>query len=79
MSSASDESRSGLPSGQSEEAASQELPSRRESLKQIGRFAAATAPAMLVLLEHGSASACDDDEGGSQTRPSKFGKRKSFD
>ncbi|MEZ5926371.1 MAG: hypothetical protein R3D57_18530 [Hyphomicrobiaceae bacterium] len=36
------------------------LKSRRQSLKDIGKFAAVTAPAMLVLLEAGSASACPD-------------------
>ena len=37
-----------------------ELKSRRESLKDIGKFAAVTAPAMLVLLKAGSVSACPD-------------------
>ena len=36
------------------------LASRRQSLKAIGRFAAMTAPAMLVLLEHGAASAASE-------------------
>ena len=40
------------------------LRSRRQSLRQIGRFAAMTAPAMLVLLEHGTAAA-ESEEGGS--------------
>lgn len=34
--------------------------SRRESLKQIGKFAAATAPAMLVLLAGYNADACPE-------------------
>ena len=36
------------------------LKSRRQSLKDIGKFAAVTAPAMLVLLQGGSAAACAD-------------------
>jgi len=36
------------------------LATRRQSLLTIGRFAAATAPAMLVLLNHGSAAAKED-------------------
>ena len=40
------------------------LASRRQSLKTIGRFAAMTAPAMLVLLEYGSAVAASEDSKG---------------
>ncbi len=42
------------------EAADERLRSRRQSLRDIGRFAAMTAPAMLVLLEGGVASASED-------------------
>jgi hypothetical protein len=40
------------------------LQSRRQSLRDIGRFAAMTAPAMLVLLDGGIASAEDKGETG---------------
>jgi hypothetical protein len=40
--------------------ASQALQSRRQSLKVIGKFAAVTAPAMLILLDAGAAGACPD-------------------
>ena len=36
------------------------LQTRRESLKQIGKFAAATAPAMLVLLGARPGEACPE-------------------
>lgn len=39
------------------------LQTRRQSLKSIGRFAAATAPAMLVLLRPGEAGACHGGNG----------------
>lgn len=42
--------------------ADQRLQSRRQSLRQIGRFAAMTAPAMLVLLDHRVASAESEDD-----------------
>lgn len=47
------------------EKAEARLATRRQSLMAIGRFAAATAPAMLVLLNHGTAAAKQgaDDEG----------------
>ena len=51
------------PEGPSPEE-SERLLARRESLKAIGRFAAATAPAMLILLQSGSAAA---KEGGGST------------
>lgn len=41
-----------------------ELQTRRQSLKSIGRFAAATAPAMLVLLKAGEAAACHGNGNG---------------
>lgn len=37
--------------------ASDALQSRRQSLKSIGKFAAVTAPAMLILLDAGTAGA----------------------
>lgn len=40
-----------------------DLQTRRQSLKSIGRFAAATAPAMLVLLRPGEAGACHGGNG----------------
>ncbi len=39
------------------------LRSRRQSLKTIGKFAAVTAPAMLVLLDAGAAGAGCADTG----------------
>ena len=48
---------SALPAGNEADA---RLRSRRQSLRQIGRFAAMTAPAMLVLLEGSIAHAADD-------------------
>lgn len=39
------------------------LQSRRQSLKTIGKFAAVTAPAMLVLLDAGTADAACPDNG----------------
>lgn len=50
-----------------------ELKSRRELLKDIGKFAAVTAPAMLVLLKAGSVSACPD--AGAKTGWDTNGKR----
>ena len=43
------------------------LASRRQSLKTIGRFAAMTAPAMLVLLEHDTAVAASEDAKGANS------------
>ncbi len=53
--------------------ATAELKSRRQSLKDIGKFAAVTAPAMLVLLEASAATACPD--AGNKTGWDKNGKR----
>ena len=39
------------------------LLARRRSLLEIGRFAALTAPAMLVLLAPGTAGASSNDDG----------------
>lgn len=52
--------------------ASDALQSRRQSLKAIGKFAAVTAPAMLVLLDAGTAGACPD--AGNKTGWGKNGK-----
>ncbi|MFO1170436.1 MAG: hypothetical protein U1E49_05635 [Hyphomicrobiaceae bacterium] len=46
-----DDDRATVPS------ATEALQSRRQSLKTIGKFAAVTAPAMLVLLDAGAAGA----------------------
>lgn len=54
--------------------AAAELKSRRQSLKDIGKFAAVTAPAMLVLLEAGGAAACNTTS-GNKTGWDKNGKR----
>ncbi len=54
--------------------AAAELKSRRQSLKDIGKFVAVTAPAMLVLLEAGSAAACNTDS-GNKTGWDKNGKK----
>lgn len=43
--------------------AAADLKSRRDSLKNIAKFAAVTAPAMLVLLEAGGAAACNTTSG----------------
>lgn len=53
--------------------AAAELKSRRQSLMDIGKFAAVTAPAMLVLLEASVATACPD--AGNKTGWDKNGKR----
>ncbi|MEZ5776214.1 MAG: hypothetical protein R3D33_16345 [Hyphomicrobiaceae bacterium] len=52
--------------------------SRRDSLKSIGRFAAATAPAMLVLLSAPQADAgnCNDDGPGNNGIGNAFGHNK---
>jgi len=42
------------------EDAEQRLATRRQSLLAISRFVAATAPAMLVLLHHGTATAATE-------------------
>jgi hypothetical protein len=55
------------------EASAAGLMSRRETLKDIGRFAAVTAPAMLVLIEALPAAACVDS--GNKTGFAKNGKR----
>jgi hypothetical protein len=49
------------------------LMSRRETLKDIGKFAAVTAPAMLVLIEAMPAAACADT--GNKIGLAKNGKR----
>jgi len=52
------------PDSQSDDAEAR-LATRRQSLLAIGRFAAATAPAMMVLLSHGAAQAdAGENEGG---------------
>lgn len=58
--------------GDARPSASDALQSRRQSLKAIGKFAAVTAPAMLVLLDAGAAGACPD--AGNKAGWSKNGK-----
>ena len=53
--------------------AAAELKSRRQSLMDIGKFAAVTAPAMLVLLQSSAATACPD--AGKKPGWDKNGKR----
>ncbi len=53
--------------------AAAELKSRRQSLKDIGKFVSVTAPAMLVLLEASAAGACPD--AGNKTGWEKNGKK----
>jgi hypothetical protein len=46
---------------------------RRQSLKRIATFAAATAPAMVVLLPGSGAQACNDDNGGQGDNGNHYG------
>lgn len=49
--------------GEAPRPSSDVLQSRRQSLKAIGKFAAVTAPAMLILLDAGTAGAACPDNG----------------